>query len=104
MSLAGPKLHADGALRQALARRARTWPLSFNHRGASQARVRREAVGEAALDGAGMEPPEGQSEPRPPTRSSRILGLLAAVGFSILMWAFIAVAVLGLILKIMGPR
>jgi hypothetical protein len=49
-----------------------------------------------------MEPPEGDSEPRPATRSSRILGLLAAVGFSIAMWAFIAMAVLGLILKVIG--
>jgi hypothetical protein len=51
-----------------------------------------------------MKPPEGKSEPRPATRSSRILGLLAAVGFSIAMWVFIAVAVLGLILKVMGAR
>jgi hypothetical protein len=51
-----------------------------------------------------MYPPEGESEPRPATRSSRILGLLAAVGFSIAMWAFIAMAVIGLILKIIGPR
>lgn len=33
-----------------------------------------------------------------------MLGLLAAVGFSIAMWVFIAVAVLGLILKVVGPR
>ncbi len=52
-----------------------------------------------------MEPPKGQDEPRTPTpRSSRILGLLAAVGFSIAMWAFIAMAVLGLLLKIIGPK
>lgn len=51
-----------------------------------------------------MEPPKGESEPRPATRSSRILGLLAAVGFSIAMWAFIAMAVLGLILKVVGHR
>jgi hypothetical protein len=51
-----------------------------------------------------MEPPEGESEPRPATRSSRVLGLVAAVGFSIAMWVFIAVAVLGLILKVIGPR
>jgi hypothetical protein len=50
-----------------------------------------------------MEPPEGQSEPRPPTRSNRVLGLMAAVGFSVAMWAFIAMAVIGLILKIIGP-
>jgi len=49
-----------------------------------------------------MEPPAGESEPRPAKRSSRILGLMAAVGFSIAMWAFIAMAVLGLVLKIMG--
>ena len=51
-----------------------------------------------------MEPPKGESERRPATRSSRILGLLAAVGFSLAMWAFIGMAVLGLVLKIMGPR
>jgi hypothetical protein len=49
-----------------------------------------------------MEPPPGDSEPRPGKRSSRILGLMAAVGFSIAMWAFIAMAVLGLVLKIIG--
>jgi hypothetical protein len=51
-----------------------------------------------------MRPPEGEREPRPATRSSRILGLLAAVGFSIAMWVFIAMAVIGLILKIVGPK
>ena len=56
------------------------------------------------MDGTTMYPPEGESEPRPATRSNRILGLLAAVGFSITMWAFIAMAVIGLILKIVGPN
>ncbi|HLZ75611.1 hypothetical protein [Phenylobacterium sp.] len=62
-----------------------------------------------------MEPPPGQSrgetrdqpiggEHRPARRSSRILGLLAAVGFSLAMWVFIAMAVLGLVLKIVGSR
>ena len=51
-----------------------------------------------------MEPPHGESEPRPANRSSRILGLLAAVGFSIAMWVFIAMAVLGLVLKIVAPH
>jgi hypothetical protein len=51
-----------------------------------------------------MKRPHGESEPRPATRSSRILGLMAAVGFSIAMWVFIAVAILGLVLKVMGPR
>jgi hypothetical protein len=51
-----------------------------------------------------MKPPEGESEPHPASRSSRTLGLLAAVGFSIAMWAFIAMAVIGLILKIVGPK
>ena len=51
-----------------------------------------------------MKPPEGESEPRPATRSNRILGLLAAIGFSIAMWAFIAMAVIGLLLKIIGPK
>jgi hypothetical protein len=53
-----------------------------------------------------MEPPVDQHRdegaPRPANRSSRILGLLAAVGFSIAMWVFIAMAVLGLVLKIVG--
>jgi len=56
------------------------------------------------VDGTTMRPPDGESEPRPPTRSNRILGLLAAVGFSIAMWAFIAMAVIGLILKVVGPK
>jgi len=51
-----------------------------------------------------MEPPHGDSGPPPTKRSSRILGLAAAVGFSIAMWAFIAMAVLGLILKVVGRR
>ncbi|HEX5265118.1 MAG TPA: hypothetical protein VFW13_16425 [Phenylobacterium sp.] len=48
-----------------------------------------------------MEPPEvdGERSP-PPSRSNRLFGLLAAVGFSIAMWAFIGLAALGLILKI----
>lgn len=51
-----------------------------------------------------MEPPESEGGPRPATRSSRILGLIAAVGFSVAMWVFISVAVLGLILKVVGPK
>jgi hypothetical protein len=62
-----------------------------------------------------MEPPQGESpgpsggspgegERRPAGRSSRLLGLLAAVGFSIAMWAFIGMAVLGLILKVFASR
>jgi hypothetical protein len=51
-----------------------------------------------------MKRPQNGSESRPATRSSRLLGLLAAVGFSVAMWAFIALAVLGLVLKIMGHR
>ena len=51
-----------------------------------------------------MPSPKGESEGRPATRSGRLLGLVAAVGFSIAMWVFIAVAVLGLILKVIGPR
>ncbi|WP_293367476.1 hypothetical protein [Phenylobacterium sp.] len=52
-----------------------------------------------------MEPPQGESEERPPAnRSSRILGLLAAVGFSVAMWAFIGMAVLGLVLKVFASR
>ena len=49
-----------------------------------------------------MKPPHDEREPPPAKRSSRLLGLLAAVGFSIAMWAFIAMAVLGLVLKIMA--
>lgn len=51
-----------------------------------------------------MKPPEGESEKRPAKPSSRLVGLLAAVGFSIAMWAFIAMAILGLVLKVMGSR
>lgn len=48
--------------------------------------------------------PEGGEEAagdsgRPRSRTGRILGLMAAVGFSLAMWAFIAMAVLGLVLK-----
>jgi hypothetical protein len=49
-------------------------------------------------------PPQGESEPPPPNRTSRVLGLLAAVGFSLAMWGFIAMAVLGLVLKVVGSR
>lgn len=55
-----------------------------------------------------MEPPhggsQGENDHRPANRSSRILGLLAAVGFSIAMWVFIAMAVLGLVLKVIASR
>jgi hypothetical protein len=54
-----------------------------------------------------MEPPQGEGEReerRPASRSSRILGLLAAVGFSVAMWAFIGMAVLGLVLKLFASR
>ncbi len=54
------------------------------------------------MNGAMMEPPVGDEGQRPASRRGRILGLLAAVGFSIAMWAFLAVAVLGLILKFLG--
>jgi hypothetical protein len=57
------------------------------------------------VNGARMEPPLGESEEQPATkRSSRILGLLAAVGFSIAMWVFIGMAVLGLVLKVFASR
>jgi hypothetical protein len=39
---------------------------------------------------------------RPRSRAGRILGVMAAVGFSLAMWAFIAIAVLGLVLKAVG--
>jgi hypothetical protein len=51
-----------------------------------------------------MEPPHSEGERRPATRSGRILGLIAAVGFSIAMWAFIGMAVLGLVLKIIASH
>ena len=54
-----------------------------------------------------MEPPPGESRgegAHRPNRSSRLLGLLAAVGFSLAMWVFIAMAVLGLVLKIVASR
>lgn len=62
-------------------------------------------MGRGGVDGANMEPPLGEGDERPPPRrSSRILGLVAAVGFSIAMWAFIAMAVLGLVLKLFASR
>jgi hypothetical protein len=45
-------------------------------------------------------PPEGGERPR--SRRARFLGLLAALGFSLAMWAFIALAILGLVLKIIA--
>jgi hypothetical protein len=45
--------------------------------------------------------PESEDE-RPRSRLGRALGILAALGFSLLMWAFIAMAVLGLVLKLFG--
>ena len=45
-------------------------------------------------------PPPEDHEDRPRSRTGRILGLLAALGFSLAMWAFIAIAVLGLVLKV----
>jgi hypothetical protein len=60
--------------------------------------------GRGGVNGGLMEPPHSDSEPRPANRSSRVLGLLAAVGFSIAMWVFIAMAVLGLVLKVVGAR
>jgi hypothetical protein len=49
-------------------------------------------------------PPQGESEPPPANRSRRLVGLLAAVGFSLAMWVFIAMAVLGLVLKVVGSH
>ena len=46
-------------------------------------------------------PPDGEGE-RPRSRLGRALGIAAALGFSLLMWAFIAMAVLGLALKLLG--
>lgn len=40
--------------------------------------------------------------PTPASRSRRVVGLIAAIGFSLAMWACIAMAALGFILKIMG--
>ena len=62
----------------------------------------------AASNSSSDAPENGQGEARPEPqhtrggRSSRIVGLLAAVGFSLAMWAFIALAVLGVILKVAG--
>jgi hypothetical protein len=53
-------------------------------------------------DGDGTKPPARDKGRHPASRSGRVLGLLAAIGFSIAMWVFLAMAVLGLILKIMG--
>ena len=40
--------------------------------------------------------------PAPTSRSRRVIGLIAAIGFSVAMWACIALAALGFILKVMG--
>ena len=52
------------------------------------------------MNGAPIDPPPEDREARPRSRLGRILGLLAALGFSLAMWAFIAIAVLGLVLKV----
>lgn len=57
--------------------------------------------GPALGEGPPSDPSEGDSG-RPRSRRGRILGLMAAVGFSLAMWAFIAMAVLGLVLKAVG--
>ena len=60
-------------------------------------------MGRGGVNGASMEPPpSGDDGPHQPTRLARVLGLLAAVGFSLAMWAFIALAILGLVLKVVG--
>lgn len=41
----------------------------------------------------------GQS---PAGRSRRVIGLIAAIGFSLAMWACIAMAALGFILKVLS--
>jgi hypothetical protein len=56
--------------------------------------------GEGLQGGSGGDP--GGDSGRPRTRTGRVLGILAAVGFSLAMWAFIALAVLGLVLKAIG--
>ena len=54
------------------------------------------------MNGPPEEPPlEGDSEP-PRSRTGRVLGIIAALGVSLAMWAFIAMAVLGLVLKLTG--
>jgi hypothetical protein len=52
------------------------------------------------VNGAPTTPPPEEPSGRPRSRMGRILGLLAALGFSLAMWAFIAIAILGLVLKI----
>jgi len=52
------------------------------------------------VNGAPTTPPPEEPRERPRSRTGRVLGLLAALGFSLAMWAFIAIAILGLVLKI----
>ena len=52
------------------------------------------------MTGAPTKPPPEDNSERPRSRTGRVLGLLAALGFSLDMWAFIALAVLGLVLKV----
>jgi hypothetical protein len=54
------------------------------------------------VNGPGRQPPTKGEGERPRSRLGRVLGILAALGFSLLMWAFIAMAVLGLVLKLFG--
>jgi hypothetical protein len=47
-------------------------------------------------------PTETIGHQAPASRSRRVIGLLAAIGFSLAMWGCIAMAALGFILKLMS--
>jgi hypothetical protein len=49
-----------------------------------------------------VSPSETLGRQAPSSRSRRVVGLLAAIGFSLAMWACIAMAALGFILKILS--
>lgn len=57
--------------------------------------------GDATKPPADGQPGDSRGQ-RPTSRRGRFLGLLAALGFSLAIWAFLAMAVLGLILKVIG--
>ncbi len=72
---------------------------------AFEAKATKNGVNGATTKSSSGPPDEPESPPEPSPagdgRPSRVVGLLAAVGFSIAMWVFIAMAVLGLVLKVM---
>ena len=57
---------------------------------------------ETGVEGDGMASPTETLGQTQTSRSRRVIGLIAAIGFSLAMWACIAMAALGFILKILS--